>query len=115
MGNTRIHNADFLAGRPALIYNADILEVDRDYFLTATTTATPAATLAATPAVTSTFTLRLGIFILLCLTFTPIQFETIFDKGLEGVFADKVNKYFEAHWHLMIPAGCRKGQVYNQV
>ncbi|KFX86623.1 hypothetical protein V490_09006 [Pseudogymnoascus sp. VKM F-3557] len=37
-----------------------------------------------------------------CLAFNPIQFETILDSGLEGVFADEVNKYFKAHWHALI-------------
>ncbi|KFY03865.1 hypothetical protein V490_00067 [Pseudogymnoascus sp. VKM F-3557] len=53
-------------------------------------------------------TLRLDIFILLCLTFTPTQFKAIFDKGLEGLFAEVTNKYFKAHWDAFIPCGTAK-------
>jgi hypothetical protein len=53
-------------------------------------------------------TLRLDIFILLCLTFTPTRFNAIFDKSLEGLFAEVTNKYFEAHWDAFIPRGTAK-------
>lgn len=38
-------------------------------------------------------TLRLDIFILLCLLFVPTQFDEIYDKGLQDVFAEEVNRY----------------------
>jgi hypothetical protein len=38
-------------------------------------------------------TLRLDIFILLCLLYVPTEFEEIHDKALQDVFAEEVNKY----------------------
>jgi hypothetical protein len=38
-------------------------------------------------------TLRLDIFILLCLLFVPTKFDEIYDKGLQDVFAEEVNRY----------------------
>jgi hypothetical protein len=40
-------------------------------------------------------TLRLDLFILYCLQFIPTELNEIHKRGLQNVFAEEINKYFE--------------------